>query len=217
MQLARAGATTVLMGKSLKSLESLYDEMMAEQCPEPAIHPINLLKLMPEDAIEIRNHIERLLGRCDAIIHNAGITGPITPTVHLAPEKWQEVIQLNLNVPYLLTHAMLPILMKAEHASILFTTANESLYPKAYWSAYGASKAGILNFASSLHQEVEANTTLRVNAINPGVVRTGLRIRAYPGLDPTSFPHPETIAPYYLHALSDDTTHLRGKHMMITM
>ena len=213
-ELARAGATTVLLGKSLKSLESLYDDIVAENLPEPALHPINLLKMTPEDAIDIRKHVEQLFGQCDGVIHNAGISGPISPITHLAPEKWQEVIHLNLNVPYLLTYALLPLLQQTEHASILFTTAHESLQPKAYWGPYGASKAGILNFASTLHQELETNTTLRVNAINPGVARTALRIKAYPGLDPNSFPMPESIAPYYSHVLSSDSK-LRGKHITI--
>lgn len=214
LQLARAGAATILLGKSLKSLESLYDEMVSQHYPEPALHPMNLLQMTPDDAVEIRNNITQIFGRLDGVIHNAGITGPITPTAHLSPQKWQEVIHLNLNVPYLLTTALMPLLMQSDHASILFTTAQESLKPKAYWGAYGASKSGILNFASSLHQEVETNTTLRVNAINPGVVRTALRMWAYPALDPETFPLPETIVPYYLHILSEETR-LRGKHIQI--
>lgn len=215
LHLAQCGATTILLGKSLKSLESLYDEIMAAEGPEPALHPINLLKMMPDDAIEIQKHIAQLFGRLDGVIHNAGITGPICPTEHVAPEKWQEVIQLNLNVPYLLTSALLPLLKQTPNASILFTTAQESLEPKAYWGAYNASKSGVLQLASTLHQEMETNTTLRVNAINPGVVRTALRLRAYPGLDPNQFPTPGSIAPYYSHVLSEEAN-LRGKHIRIT-
>lgn len=206
---AAQGATIILLGKTLKKLESVYDEIVSSNHPEPAIHPLNLLNAQPKDAIALRESIHNLFGKLDAIIHNAGSAGVITPLEHLAPEKWQEVIQLNLNIPYLLTHAVLPLLHFSDSPSILFTSANESTQAKAYWSAYSASKFGIMGLAMSLHEELE-NTAIRVNCINPGKVRTSLRVKAYPGLDPLSFPAPEEIAPFYLHVLSAKST-LRGK------
>lgn len=216
IEAAKQGATTILLGKSLKKLEAVYDEIMANNSPEPAIHPLNLLQAQPKDADELATSIHNLFGKLDAIIHNAGMAGVITPLEHLAPEKWADVIQLNLNVPYLLTHAVLPLLKKCDSPSILFTSANESTKAKAYWSAYCASKFGIMGLAQSLHEELE-NSTIRVNTINPGVVRTNLRVKAYPGLDPLSFPAPEEVVPYYLYLLSDQGKHIRGKAVDITL
>ncbi len=208
---AMQGASTILLGKSLKKLESLYDEIMAANCPEPAIHPLNLVQTQPKDAYELAQHIQQLFGKLDAIVHNAAITGPITPLEHLAPEKWQEVIQLNLNVPFLLTHALLPLLRLSKDPSILFTSANEANQAKAYWSAYSASKFGVTGLAQSLHEELSDNTDVRINCINPGIVRTDLRVKSFPGIEPSTFPSPEEVVPYYIYLLSEAGKDFRGK------
>lgn len=214
LKCAEFGATVVLLGKSLKNLEAVYDEIVAKGYPEPAIHPINLLKMTPEDAKTLSDSMQQLFGRFDALIHNAGISGPITPIEHLAPHHWQEVIHLNLNVPYLLTHALLPLLKQSEAGNIIFTLADEASTPKAYWGAYSASKAGLRAFAKSLHEELENHTSIRVNCINPGKVRTALRVNAYPGLDPQSFVLPEDIVHHYIQILSDET-HSRNQEIAI--
>lgn len=213
---AKHGATTILLGKSLKNLESVYDEITHNGYPEPAIHPLNLLRLDPKGANELLHSIEQMFGRLDAIVHNAGMSGPITPIELMPPEKWQEVIHLNLNVPYLLTHALLPLLRKGPHTSILFTTAHEAYQPKAYWGAYSASKHGTAALAKSLHEELESNTAIRVNCINPGKVRTALRLNAYPAIDPKSFTAPEALMPYYLYLLSPAAKAIRGKEISPT-
>lgn len=215
LKAAEYGATVVLLSKTVKKLEAVYDEIVSLGYPEPAIHPLNLANMTPDDAATLATSLEQMFGRCDAIIHNAGISGPITPLEHLAPHKWQEVVQLNLNVPYLLTHTLLPLLKKSDSASILFTTADESSQGKAYWSAYCASKFGVLGLAQALHEELENNTSIRVNCVNPGKVRTALRINAYPGLDPESFPLPETLSAYYVHLLSDKAKNIRGQHIVL--
>ncbi|MBS0286032.1 MAG: YciK family oxidoreductase [Proteobacteria bacterium] len=206
---AKEGATTILLGKSLKKLEAVYDEIMSQNLPEPAIHPLNLLQAQPKDAYALAESIHNLFGKLDAVVHNAGISGQITPLEHLAPEKWQEVVQLNLNVPYLLTHALLPLLKMSDSPSILFTTADEAKQAKAYWSAYSASKFGVRGLAQSLHEELD-NTAIRVNCINPGKVRTNLRIKVYPGIDPLTFPAPEEIVPHYVYLLSEQGKHIKG-------
>jgi len=208
---AKHGATCILAGKTLKKLEALYDEITTAGFPEPAIHPINLLRAEPQHAFELAQSIDTMFGRLDAVIHNAAITGQICQTDLLPPQQWQQVMQLNVNVPYLLTHALLSLLRKSDTASIVFTTADEALQGKAYWSAYSASKFGLLGFAQALHQELEENTTIRVNCINPGKVRTNLRARIYPGIDPMTWPAPEEIIEQYIYVLSDDAKAIRGK------
>lgn len=195
---ASQGATVILLGSQLKKLEAVYDEIVAHGYPEPAIFPINLLRTQPEHIDELVHNIGQQFGRLDGLVHNAGISGQITPLEHLLPHKWQEVIQINLNIPYLLTHKLLPLLKLSISASIIFTIADEALNAKAYWSAYSASKFGIMGLAQALQQELETNTRIRVHCVNPGKVRTALRINAYPGIDPLTFPAPEEIMPNYL-------------------
>lgn len=212
---AKAGASVILVSKSVKKLEIVYDEIMALGYPEPAIHPVNLVKMTPDDAHALAENIEKMFGHCDALIHNAGVSGPITPLEHLPPHQWQEVVHLNLNVAYLLTHALLPLLKKSPSASILFTTADEAKQGKAYWGAYSASKFAIRGLAQALHEEVENNTAIRVNCINPGKVRTALRVNAYPGIDPKDFPAPESIMEHYIRLLTDQS--IRGQEYIIPL
>jgi NAD(P)-dependent dehydrogenase (short-subunit alcohol dehydrogenase family) len=212
---AKLGATLIILGKSLKKLESLYDEIVAAKAPEPAIHPLNLLLAEQSQADELAQCVYNMFQRLDAIVHNAGIIGQITPLEHLPPKKWQEVIQLNLTAPYLLTRSLLPLLKASKAASILFTSADEAHHASAYWSAYSASKFGIMGLAQSLHEELQENTAIRVNCINPGAVRTNLRLKAYPGIDPLTYPTPEEIISYYLYLLSPQAKHLRGKSMVL--
>ncbi|MGE3319136.1 MAG: SDR family NAD(P)-dependent oxidoreductase [Candidatus Berkiella sp.] len=212
---AKHGATTILLGKSLKNLESVYDEITNNGYPEPALHPTNLLQLDPKGAHELLENIMQMFGRLDGLVHNAGISGPLTPLELMPPHKWIEVIQLNLNVPFLLTQALLPLLKKSQHPSILFTTAQEAYHPKAYWGAYSASKHGVAALAKTLHEELENNTDIRVNCIQPGKVRTALRINAYPAIDPETFTAPEELMPYYLHLLSPAAKEIRGKTIVL--
>lgn len=208
---AKHGATTILVGKSLKNLESVYDEITSNGYPEPALHPANLVMLDPKGANELVDNITQMFGRLDALVHNAGITGPLAPLELMSPQKWLEVIQLNLNVPFLLSQAMLPLLKKSKHASILFTTADEAYQAKAYWGPYCASKHGVAALAKTLHEELENNTDIRVNCINPGIVRTGLRMSAFPAVDPANFTDPDDLMPHYIHLLSPAAKAIRGQ------
>ena len=208
---AKHGATTILVGKSLKNLESVYDEITSNGYPEPALHPTNLVMLDPKGANELVDNITQMFGRLDALVHNAGITGPLAPLELLSPQKWLEVIQLNLNVPFLLSQAMLPLLKKSKQASILFTTAHEAYQAKAYWGPYCASKHGVAALAKTLHEELENNTDIRVNCINPGIVRTSLRMSAFPAVDPVNFTDPDDLMPHYIHLLSPAAKAIRGQ------
>ena len=95
---------------------------------------------------------------------------------------------MNLNSPFLLTQATLPLLKKSKDASVIFTSANEGLQGKAYWGAYGVSKFGIEGFMQILADELETNTYIRVNSINPVKVRTQLRASAYPAENTKEIP-----------------------------
>lgn len=202
---AKAGATTILLGKSLKKLESLFDEISQLGYPEPALHPINFLNTEPEAIYDLVSHVKNMFGRLNGLVHNASDYGQLTPIEHLPPNKWQNVLQVNLNIPYLLTHAFLPLMKESAPANILFTLADEAFVGKAYWSAYSASKFGLYGLAQALYQECETNTGVRVNCINPKAVRTASRMKAYPGMDPERFQTAESIMPYYLDVLSNPT------------
>lgn len=203
------GAEVILLGRNQQKCELLYDEIVKRGYPKPAIVPCDLLQMTPDDALALAKTIEETFGRLDGLVHNAAILERLCPIEHLPPELWQKTLHTNLHAPYLLTSALLPLLKKTENASILFTIDAVGHFPKAYWGAYAVSKAALETFAQILHQEVEVNTSLRVNCLYPGKVQTKLRKKAYPESNPDWLKPTEAILPY-LYLLGPTAT-LRGK------
>ncbi len=204
---AEEGATVILHGKSQQKLESLYDEIIAASCPEPVIYPLDLEKATPQDFITMQASIEKEFNQLDGLINNAGWFGASTPVEQFDIELWHRIIQLNLNATFMLTQACLPLLSRADSASIIFTADNKN---SAYWGAYGVAKAGLQAFMEILADELE-NTSVRVNAINPGTVNTSFRTRAFPGEDPKKNKTPESVVPCYIRLLSDEFKTSHGK------
>lgn len=206
LECARLGATVLLLGKSLDRLEKVYDEIMALNLAQPAILNTDLEIASAEDYAKVADAIQEEYGRLDALLHNAGRVGGLTPLAQTPLENWSQLISLHLHAPFLLTNACLPLLRKSNDASILFTVDETN---KAFWGAYGVSKAAQLSLLSILADELDGDKKIRVNGIHPGKVRTDLRTHNYPGLNPKEFTAAEDITSpfiYFLGANSKGTT-----------
>lgn len=208
---AAQGATVILLARTVKKLEALYDEIVARGHPTPAIYPFNLANASPKDYEDLQHSIDHHFGRLDGLLHNAAELGTLTPLEHYPIEQWYQVLQVNLNSAFLLTQATLPLLKRSLDASIVFTTANEGAIGKAYWGAYGVSKFALNGLMQILAEELETNTSIRVNSVNPRRVRTPLRANAYPAENTKDLPLPETILPLYLYLMSSDSQGVRGR------
>ncbi len=207
---AAQGATVILLGRSLRKLERLYDEIEQAGYPQPAIYPMNLEGATPKDYAELATRLGEAFGRLDGLLHNAAMLEALTPMVHYNPELWYRIMQVNLNAPFLLTRSVLELLNKAQEASVVFTTDRVAQEGRAYWGAYAASKGGIETLMRVLANELEANTMIRVNAIDPGPTQTSLRTRAYPAANPANWATPESLVKYYLYLLGSDSHGLTG-------
>ncbi len=208
---ARHGATVILLGRTVRKLEAIYDAIEQAGGPQPAIYPMNLEGATPKDYQELGDTLEREFGRLDGLLHNAALLGTLTPLEMYDLALWAKVMQVNLHAPYLLTRACLPALRKSEDASVIFTSSAVGHRGRAYWGAYAISKAAAENMMQILADELEANTSIRVNSIDPGAVRTRMRARAYPGEDPNIHPEPEAIMPAYLYLMGPDSKGETGK------
>ena len=145
------------------------------------------------------------------MLHNAGLLGSLTPLEHYDPVEWLRVIQVNLNAPFLLTQACLPLLKSAADASLLFTSSGVGRRGRAYWGAYSVSKFAVEGMMQILADELDENSRIRVNSINPGRVRTAMRAAAYPAENPDELLAPEDIVLPYLYLLGPDSREVRGK------
>lgn len=208
---AAHGATVILLGRTTRKLEAIYDAIEAAGHPQAAIYPMNLEGAAPKDYEDLANTIEKEFGRLDGLLHNASLLGTLTPLGQYDVEQWSKVMQVNLNAPFLMTQACLDLLKKADDASVLFTSSSVGRKGRAYWGAYGISKAANENMMQIWADELESNTHVRVNSINPGAVRTSMRARAYPGEDPNTLPKPEAIMATYLYLLGPDSKDVTGR------
>jgi NAD(P)-dependent dehydrogenase (short-subunit alcohol dehydrogenase family) len=147
---AGRGATVILLGRTVHKLEQVYDDIKNSGGPEPAIYPMNLEGATPQDYDDLQANIDREFGRLDALLNNAGWLGASTPIEIYDVELWYKVMQVNLNAPFLLTRACIPLLRKSGAGRIVFTADEKS---SAYWGAYGVAKAGQLSLMQILADE----------------------------------------------------------------
>jgi len=203
------GASVVLTGRTSHKLEAVYDEIVAEGHAEPAIFPLDLSSAKDEDFLGLAGGIGQEFGRLDGILNNAAELGSLTPIDHYPHDLLQRVLMVNLQAPFLLTQACLPLLRQAEDAAILFSTTNNYEKSGAYWGAYGISKQGLDAFMLILADELENNTNIRVNSIDPGPIRSRLRHLAYPAEDLSKLSLPEDIANAYLYLMGPDSSQYR--------
>lgn len=208
---AAHGATVILLGRTQEKLDAVYDEIEAAGYPQAAIVPMNLEVATEHDYIELCNTLHQEFGRLDGILHNAGILGVRTPIENYDPVIWHQVMQVNLNAPFMLTQTLMPLLLASEDASIIFTSSGVGRKGKAYWGAYAVSKFGTEGLMQVLADELENTPNIRVNAINPGGTRTNMRAYAYPGENPDSLPTPADIMPAYLYLMGPDSKDTKGQ------
>lgn len=199
---AAHGATVVLLGRTTSKLEKTYDLIVNAGYPEPAIYPLNLEGATPKDYEELADTLKTQFGGLHGLLHSAAILGSTAPIQQHDIEVWYKVFQVNLNAPFVMTRALLPLLRSTTGSKIVFTTDDKS---KAYWGAYGISKDAVTSFMKVLADELNTEEhRVIVNAVNPGAVRTQMRVRAFPAEDPNTLPTTEDVMPAYLYLMSDD-------------
>lgn len=210
---ARHGATLILSDKEQRDLESLYDRIEADGGPQPAILPLDLAQTgekIFQDALDL---IGRELGRLDGLAHCAEFAPFLSRIDDYDASEWERVLRINLTAPFLLTQACLPLLRTVDDASVVFTSNRVGRKGMAYWGAYCAAKFGIEGLMQTLAEETMDSSNIRVNSVDPGIVRTGLRARLYPGEDPSSLPGPETMTDRYLYLLGPSSKGVTGKDL----
>lgn len=203
---ARAGATVLLLGRTQQALNDTYDLIEAEGLPQAAVIPFDLEEKDEERYRQLAGLIEETFGHLDGVLLNAGVLGQRTMLDNYHWETWQKVMQINVNSQFILMKHLLPLLQKAPaDASVIFTSSSVGRQARAYWGAYAVSKFATEGLMQLLAEELENTSRIRVNSINPGGTRTGMRNAAYPAENPASVPAADTIMPLYLYLMSPDS------------
>ncbi|HEU4603899.1 MAG TPA: SDR family NAD(P)-dependent oxidoreductase, partial [Steroidobacteraceae bacterium] len=145
------------------------------------------------------------------LLHNAGMLGERAPIEHHDVAKWMRTMHVNVNAPFILTKCCLPLLKRSEDASLIFTSSGVVPRPRAFWGAYLVSKWASDGLMHMLAEELEGSTKIRVNSINPGKVRTNMRLQAYPAEDRSALAPPESIVAPYLYLFGPDSQGVNGE------
>ncbi len=211
VHIAGLGAQVVLHGRNTKKLESVYDQITKLQdSPRPSIAVLDLATADSDAYSSLVDSVEQEFGRLDGLVHNAGILGQRLSIEQYDVAEWQRVVHLNLTVPFVLTQALLPLLRHSSDPSIIFTSSGVGRVGKAFWGAYSVSKFGTEALSQILADE-NRHTPLRVNCINPGPVRTKMRLAAYPAEDRDALKRPEDIMASYVYLLGPDSQGVTGE------
>ncbi len=209
---AAHGATVVLLGRTVAKLESLYDEIEAAGGPKPAIIPLNLEGAAEKDYDDLATAIEDEFGKIDGLLHNASLLGSLTPIEQYEVPVWNQLMQVNVTAPFILTRALIPLLRLSSDASVVFTSSSVGRKGRAFWGAYAVSKFATEGLMQVLADELDdEHHNVRVNSINPGATRTNMRASAYPAENPVNNPTPEEIMPLYLYLMGEDSKGETGK------
>ncbi len=207
---AEHGATVILLGKTVKKLEAVYDEIEQAGYPQPAIIPLDLKGATEQNYKDMAETIEGQFGHLDGVLHNASLLGVLGPFEHIDIASLNDVMQVNVIAQANMTKALLPTLRKAPSASLVFTSSSVGRKGRAYWGPYSMSKFATEGMMQILADECEGSN-VRVNSINPGATRTAMRANAYPGENPLDLKTPEEIMPTYLYLMTDDSKEKNGE------
>ena len=212
LECAKLGAQVVLLGKTVKKLESVYDQIEAMGKQQASILPLDLNGATETHYSDLADTIKREYGQLDGLVHNASVLGVLGPFSQIEKSTWDEVMNTNVTAQFLLTKALIPVLSEAKTASTIFITSSVGSQGRAYWGAYSVSKFATEGMMQVLADEYD-NSTLRFNAINPGATRTAMRASAYPAEDSSLLKTPEQIMASYIYLLSDDSEEITGQRL----
>ena len=204
---ARHGASLILLGRNEAKLQRVASEVEQES-QQAQWFTLDMANCTPEMCQQLADAIAASVPRLDGVLHNAGLLGDVSPMSEQVPAVWNEVMQVNVNATFYLTQALLPLLLKSDCGSLVFTSSSVGRQGRANWGAYAVSKFATEGMMQVLAEEYQ--NRVRVNCINPGGTRTKMRASAFPTEDPEKLKNPADIMPLYLWLMGDDSRRKTG-------
>ena len=212
IRLAELGATIILLDKSVKQIEKVYDNIEQNGGPQPALFPMDLEQAGEQDYQVLAQAIADNFNQLDGLILNAAVLGQHGPLIHTEFEQWNRAIKINLTANFLLLKYCSSILNQSEQASCVYVSDLVAQHGRAYWGSYSSPKAACLNLIETFADEWESNTNIKLNTLDPGPVNTILRRQALPGIDPTQHLSPESVTKAFIYFMDPGITWPNGKH-----
>lgn len=199
--LGRAGAHVVLTGRTTGGLEEV-EERIHGAGGSATIAPLDLI-----DGESIGRLAQAIGGRWDALdilVLNAATLGALAAVPAIDAKEFARMLTLNIVAPQALIAAFDGMLRASGDARVVAVTSSV-VVPRAYWGAYGASKAALETLVGAYGEEMKNISAIRTHIVDPGATRTAMRARAFPGEDPATLKGPEVVADAIVGMVAADT------------
>jgi NAD(P)-dependent dehydrogenase (short-subunit alcohol dehydrogenase family) len=188
--LSARGAHVVLTARTARDLEAVEEEIHAAG-GTATIAPMDLVE--SDSIARLANAVSERWGKLDILVINAAVLPALTPVTQIEQQFFNRALTLNVLATQALLGNFDPLLKRAHSGRVIGVTSWIGQNPRAYWGAYGATKAAFDNLLAAYGQEVENISNVRVAIVDPGATRTQMRARAYPGEDPATVKPPEVV------------------------
>jgi NAD(P)-dependent dehydrogenase (short-subunit alcohol dehydrogenase family) len=200
-ELAKAGAHVVLVARTANALEEV-EERIHKAGGSATIAPLDLTDgaSIGKLAVAVGERWKKL----DVLVLNAAMLGSLTPVQDIDPKEYSRLLSLNLLANQALIAAFDPLLRQAERADVAALTSSVGEEPRAFWGAYGSSKAALETLLGAYADETAFTHRIRVHIIDPGATRTRMRAIAFPGEEPESVKPPDVVARAIVERLTAD-------------
>lgn len=212
-QCAKLGADLVLLDRNRRGLSLLSDRMVDQGLTAPGLYPMDLAGAGVVDFNELAETVRTEYGGLYALIHCALDFDGLQPLDQIEPQDWLKSMQVNVNAPWLLSCALLPLLKNAKNARLFFMLDDLDLVTGAYWGAYGTGKAALAGMVRQFNETL-GNTQVIVRGLNPGAMRTGFRAMVYHAENPMEQPDPAIAAGRVVDMLTGD---ISGQDLLVDL
>jgi NAD(P)-dependent dehydrogenase (short-subunit alcohol dehydrogenase family) len=196
--LAAAGAHVILVARTASALEEVEERIHATG-GSATIAPLDLTD--GENIGKLAGAVAERWGKLDILVLNAAMLGSLTPVQDIDPKEYSRLLSLNLLANQAMIAAFDPLLRKADTADLVALTSSVGAEPRAFWGAYGSSKAALETLLGAYADETAHTGRLKVHIVDPGATRTRMRALAFPGEEPEQVKPPEVVASAILDRL----------------
>lgn len=211
---ARHGATVILLGRSVRKLEQVYDEILAIGGPQPAIFPMDLAAATDADFAAMAQAIGYQLGRLDGILHCAAAFESLAPQVLESVEGWMKLFKVNAAAPAAINRVCNNYLEASgignNGAAVILVGETHGHEPVAYWGGFAVSKAALEAYFK-IQADEWSDSPMRINLIIPGPLNSPQRAKTHPGEAKNNLLQLDDLVPQLLYLMGPDSVEVRGQ------
>ena len=199
--LAAQGAHVILTARTAKDLEAVEDAIF-DAGGSATIAPLDLTD--GDSIARLAVAVTERWGKLDILVLNAAMLGTLSPVPAIDGAEFARLFTLNVTAQQVMIASFDALLRKSDAGRLLALTSSVGASPRAFWGAYGASKAALENLVDSYGEEVKNLSQVRTAVVDPGRTRTTMRAKAYPGEDPATVKEPAVVADAILNMLETE-------------